>query len=197
MLPRIFFGSILKRGESLKKVLGFIKKHSLSLVFLLISFLIMGWIFSFSAEVSEESSETSRGVSYFIASVIVGGFSDLTETEKEVQVSELVPIVRKVAHFTIYAALGFFLMLSASLFYLENKQNIKRDVASAVALGVSLFYAATDEFHQLFVEGRSGSVRDVCIDFCGALVGVLFAVFVLALYQKIRQKREEKKLYNK
>ncbi|MBQ8869494.1 MAG: VanZ family protein [Oscillospiraceae bacterium] len=181
----------------MKKVLGFIKKHSLSLVFLLISFLIMGWIFSFSAEVSEESSETSRGVSYFIASVIVGGFSDLTETEKEVQVSELVPIVRKVAHFTIYAALGFFLMLSASLFYLENKQNIKRDVASAVALGVSLFYAATDEFHQLFVEGRSGSVRDVCIDFCGALVGVLFAVFVLALYQKIRQKREEKKLYNK
>ncbi len=180
----------------MKRVLGFTKKHALSLVFLLIAVLLMGRIFAFSAEVSEESSETSRGVSYFIASVIVGGFSELGEAERDAKVLELVPIVRKVAHFTIYAALGFFLMLSASTFYLENKQKIKRDVASAVALGVSLFYAATDEFHQLFVEGRSGSVRDVCIDFCGALVGVLFAVFVLALFLKIRQKRKKKKVYN-
>lgn len=180
----------------MNKILCFTKKHALSLVFLLFSFLIMGWIFSFSAEVSDKSSETSKGVSYFIASVIVGDFSDLSEAQKEAQVAELVPIVRKVAHFAIYAALGFFLMLSASSYYLENKQKIKRDVASAVALGVSLFYAATDEFHQLFVEGRSGSVRDVCIDFCGALVGVLFAVFVLALFLKIRQKIREKKVYN-
>ncbi len=180
----------------MKKVFAFAKKHTASLVFFLISILLMGRIFAFSAEKSEESQQTSAGVCYFIASVIVGGFSDLPDAEKAARVEELVPAVRKIAHFSIYAALGFFLMLSALSFYLENKKDIKRDVSMAFSLGVSLLYAASDEFHQLFVEGRSGSVRDVCIDFCGALVGVFFAIFVLALYQKIRQKREKKKVYN-
>jgi VanZ family protein len=38
----------------------------------------------------------------------------------------------------------------------------------------SMLYASTDEFHQLFVEGRSGSVRDVMIDTLGATLGILF-----------------------
>jgi len=190
------FGGILRKEEEMKKVFAFAKKHVASLVFLLIALLLMGRIFAFSAEKSEESQKTSEGVCYFIASVIVGGFTDLPEADKELKVQELVPAVRKVAHFSIYAALGFFLMLSALSFYLENKREAKRDVSMAFALGVSLIYAASDEFHQLFVEGRSGSFRDVCIDFCGALVGVFFAIFVLALYQKIRKKREQKKGYN-
>ena len=33
-------------------------------------------------------------------------------------------------------------------------------------------YAMTDEFHQLFVPGRSGEIRDVCLDSAGVLVGV-------------------------
>ena len=195
-MPSSVFGGILKRGKNMRKVFGFAKKHAASLAFLLVAILIMARIFGFSAEVSEQSNETSEGVSYFVASVIVGGFSDLSEAEQEDRVNALVPAVRKVAHFAIYAALGFFMMLSACSFYLENKKEIKRDVAMAVSLGVSLFYAATDEFHQLFVEGRSGSFRDVCIDFCGALVGVFFAIFVLALFLKIRQKRSQKKVYN-
>ena len=190
------FGGILRKEEEMNKVFAFAKKHTASLVFLLIALLLMGRIFAFSAEKSEESQKTSEGVCYFIASVIVGGFSDLPEAEKEARVEELVPAVRKVAHFSIYAALGFFLMLSALSFYLENKKKVKRDVSMAFALGVSLIYAATDEFHQLFVEGRSGNFRDVCIDFCGALVGVFCAIFVLALYQKIRKKSEKKKVYN-
>ena len=34
-------------------------------------------------------------------------------------------------------------------------------------------YAATDEFHQLFVPGRSGQVSDVILDSAGAATGVL------------------------
>ena len=34
-------------------------------------------------------------------------------------------------------------------------------------------YAATDEFHQLFIPGRSGQVSDVLLDSAGALAGVL------------------------
>ncbi|MBQ5816207.1 MAG: hypothetical protein IIW33_01970, partial [Oscillospiraceae bacterium] len=79
----------------MNKVFAFAKKHTASLVFLLIALLLMGRIFAFSAEKSEESQKTSEGVCYFIASVIVGGFSDLPEAEKEARVEELVPAVRK------------------------------------------------------------------------------------------------------
>jgi len=33
----------------------------------------------------------------------------------------------------------------------------------------ALFYAASDEFHQLFVPGRNGTVRDVLIDSIGII----------------------------
>ncbi len=41
--------------------------------------------------------------------------------------------------------------------------------AAAIAIG----YAATDEFHQTFVDGRQGSPRDVAIDSAGVLVAAL------------------------
>ena len=33
-------------------------------------------------------------------------------------------------------------------------------------------FAATDEYHQSFVAGRGPSVRDVCIDTFGAMIGI-------------------------
>jgi VanZ family protein len=44
----------------------------------------------------------------------------------------------------------------------------------AVAVAIALGYAATDEFHQTFVEGRAGVITDVFIDAGGiALAGLL------------------------
>ena len=37
---------------------------------------------------------------------------------------------------------------------------------------ICLLYAASDEFHQTFIPGRGGQVKDVIIDSCGALVGI-------------------------
>lgn len=41
--------------------------------------------------------------------------------------------------------------------------------ALLVALAITLLWAASDEWHQTFVPGRSGRVRDVMIDGAGAL----------------------------
>ena len=46
---------------------------------------------------------------------------------------------------------------------------------------ICLFYAVTDEYHQMFIPGRGSSVSDVLIDFGGALVGLGF--FYLAYYK--------------
>lgn len=46
------------------------------------------------------------------------------------------------------------------------------------ALVICAVYAATDEFHQLFVDGRGFQFSDIFLDFCGALLGVLVVVGV-------------------
>ncbi len=43
------------------------------------------------------------------------------------------------------------------------------------AIGISLAYACTDEFHQTFVRGREGTPRDVGID----AIGMAMAAYVL------------------
>ena len=67
-------------------------------------------------------------------------------------------MLRKLAHTTEYAVLGFLLLRA-----------IGRE-GLAVLAGVG--YAATDELHQHFVPGRHGAVYDVAIDAVGVLVGV-------------------------
>jgi VanZ family protein len=48
-------------------------------------------------------------------------------------------------------------------------------------------YAASDEFHQLFVPGRSGEVKDVLIDSAGAVTGALLFYLALRLYENYRK----------
>jgi hypothetical protein len=43
----------------------------------------------------------------------------------------------------------------------------------ALAWGLTVLYAVTDELHQTFVDGRIGTPRDVLIDAAGALVAAL------------------------
>ena len=68
-------------------------------------------------------------------------------------------VLRKLAHLSEYALLGFLLARA-----------VRRP---AVAVVLAAGYAATDEVHQTFVEGRHGAPLDVAIDTVGALVGVL------------------------
>jgi VanZ family protein len=67
-------------------------------------------------------------------------------------------VLRKLAHLGEYAVLGLLLARAT-----------RRPVAAAL---LAAAYAATDEVHQTFVEGRHGAPRDVAIDTLGAIVGV-------------------------
>ena len=178
----------------MKKFFIFVKKHKVSLVLFAITLLIMARIFSFSAEASDQSQETSESVAYFIAALIIRGFSSLPESEQLLEIDALVPVIRKIAHFVIYMALGFVAFSTQNAFLLENKQRALFLRCGAVTAVFSLLYAATDEIHQLFVDGRSGSVRDVLLDFCGAVCGILTAFLLLALFLKMRKKRQGKSL---
>ncbi len=79
-------------------------------------------------------------------------------------------LLRKLAHFTEYAVL-------TGLWW-RALRGLGVRLPLAVAMAISLGYAATDEFHQTFVDGRKGTPVDVLIDFAGivtaaAVIGLL------------------------
>ena len=69
---------------------------------------------------------------------------------------------RKVAHFSEYA-----LLLALWWRALATKVSERR--ALVLALAITVLYAATDELHQTFVNGRAGRPLDVGSDTAGAL----------------------------
>ena len=46
-----------------------------------------------------------------------------------------------------------------------------------------LLYAMSDEYHQTFVMGRSGELRDVLIDSLGIITGIVLTVLILKLFK--------------
>jgi VanZ family protein len=80
-------------------------------------------------------------------------------------------VLRKLAHATEYAILGFLLLRATG------------SERWALALGVA--YAVSDEIHQHFVEGRHGAPIDVLIDSVGVAVGV----FVLRMRDELSRAR--------
>ena len=77
-------------------------------------------------------------------------------------------LLRKLAHTAEYALLG-------ALF-------VRAIGRSSLAFTLTVLYAASDEIHQTFVEGRVGAVHDVAIDAIGAAIGI-------ALYRSVRMRR--------
>ncbi|WP_138207306.1 VanZ family protein [Haloimpatiens lingqiaonensis] len=75
-------------------------------------------------------------------------------------------IVRKAGHFTEYFILCI-LVFNALRYNFNKKKCLK------IAIFFVFLYACSDEFHQLFVPGRSGQFRDVFIDTLGGILGGL------------------------
>lgn len=136
-------------------------------------------IFSFSAQNSEKSSNTSAAVIENVVSAVYPGFKDMTDTEKTEKVESLQFTARKIAHFLIYTVLGILSLLSV-ISYCKLRFYLR----TAISALICLLYAASDEVHQLFVAGRSCEIRDILIDFCGALLGIAICA-VITRFTKI------------
>ena len=82
-------------------------------------------------------------------------------------------ILRKIAHALIFGMLAWLfwrgVMQKTRLPIEENRDN-KWKIKLILVIIFSVLYAFSDEFHQSFVPGRSGSIIDVGIDSVGILV---------------------------
>ena len=136
----------------MKKIISFI---------VLILWMIV--IFSFSSADANKSTGTSDKVITTMIEIKDKITNNETpNNEKEIIVKNSSFYIRKIAHITEYLILGF---LMFNLLKQYSVTNIY------YAIGLSILYSCTDEFHQLFISGRSGSIRDVLIDTIGILIG--------------------------
>lgn len=136
----------------MKKIISFI---------VLILWMIV--IFSFSSADANKSTGTSDKVITTMIEIKDKITNNETpNNEKEIIIKNSSFYIRKIAHITEYLILGF---LTFNLLKQYSVTNIY------YAIGLSILYSCTDEFHQLFINGRSGSIRDVLIDSIGILIG--------------------------
>jgi len=66
------------------------------------------------------------------------------------------------------------------LFFSALSQSRKYDKALLFSAILAFFYGISDEWHQTFVFGREGKVRDVAID----LAGIILALSFISLFRK-------------
>lgn len=114
-----------------------------------------------------------------------GGFSDLLYgllrfLRIPLNESALHFLLRKGAHFTAYLLLG--LLYAYALEARTLREHLR-------CLLLAFLYAASDEYHQIFVPGRSGEVRDVLIDTSGAFLGLT----ARSLWHLFRERRASRK----
>ncbi len=149
-----------------------------NIIFLVLAILWMILIFHFSAQRDVVSQQESHHVDRLYFGLFGLDFEGLSEEEQILAAEKVDLIVRKSAHVFEYFVLG-------TLFYFTFKGAVKHPYL--FALGASALYACSDEVHQLFVQGRSGEVRDALIDTGGALLALL----LIRLIQRLRQRKRK------
>ena len=134
-------------------------------IFTLMVLLWMGIIFWFSAQPADQSERMCLSVGHVAGLLFVDGYEDWPQERQEAFEEEIDHGVRKAAHFTEYAILGLLLTAMYRAYGHEGERLF------LLAAGTGSLYAATDEFHQLFVQGRSCQITDWMIDTCGVITG--------------------------
>ena len=88
-------------------------------------------------------------------------------------------IIGKTAHLTEYA------VLSVLLFWAVCKNLIVNKINWGIPFLYTVFYAISDEVHQLFIPTRTGMARDVIIDAIGGVIGLWMLKIIVP---KVRNK---------
>ena len=161
--------------KSIKFKKNLIFKRVLFLIMLAITFYA---IFKFSSQDGELSSSVSRKVTTFFVELL-SKVKNMDAGLKLHYITKLEPIVRKLAHFSIYTIVGFSIMGFMCTF---NIRNIFKFIISNF---VGIIYAVSDEIHQSFTPGRSPRVLDVCIDSLGVLTGIFILIFLIILLESV------------
>jgi len=142
------------------------KSSILRLILVVGTILLIAGIFRLSNQPAAHSNELSKTVATY----------SLPYVEKwtgyDIGLGQWNHTLRKLAHFSLYFLLASILMVLCRV----NRCSWRK--ALFISLSVSVAYAIIDETHQLFVDGRGASIRDVAIDSAGAMLGITVVYLV-------------------
>lgn len=160
----------------------------LAVIFWIITVALIVMIFHFSGQSATQSSNTSNMVVNIINEVLGVEIEDDT-------------VIRKVAHATEFAILTAFTFaalsstnkISNKTSYAESPVKLMRsdnEMNIVFTLWFTILNAIFDEYHQLFVDGRDGSIRDVLIDLIGIVIVLIIIRVAFTIYLKTKGKSE-------
>ncbi|MDR3190611.1 MAG: VanZ family protein [Lactobacillaceae bacterium] len=149
---------------------------------LVMVFVIMGILFYSSSQTYTQQSQVSNlhvwladepGKAFFAAHTFK--YAGMLENARYNYFGYMEFLLRKMAHYSIYFALGM-------SWFLALKNRIKQPILTAfVAWMAATGYAGMDEFHQLLTSERTPLIQDVMLDSAGALTAVSFALLVAGI----------------
>ena len=168
-----------------------LKKRIAFLVFLVLTILWMSVIFGFSSNDAAESTVQSNTVTEIILRIFNRDFDEMSPEEQQRLIDSCDGIVRKFAHFTAYAILGF-LWYHTLFFAPGGFFNNKRRIIGFTFAPCVLF-AVTDEYHQTLVDGRAGRFTDVIIDSAGVAFGIIMSVLLSVIVGMVALKKPRKR----
>lgn len=149
-----------------------LKNNKKTTTLLILTILWMAVIFFFSSQPGGESSLVSGTVRKIIVEFIEWLFSGHPPGFIGAIILNSDHIVRKTGHVVEYAILGVLVV--------NLTHGLRIRMYFPVSALICFLYAASDEFHQVFVPGRGPMVSDVMLDTAGALAGMgLFTAIVL------------------
>lgn len=159
------------------------KINKKSILFAILSIVWMTVIFIFSNQNADDSTDQSDFVTRILLMIFMPDYNTSSDAEILKIISSLSFIIRKAAHFSIYAILGIFTYFTV---YFSVNKKIK---SAIVSLLICFIYACSDEMHQLFISGRSGQIRDVFIDFSGALTATIIVLIIFKIKAHLKTKQ--------
>ena len=150
----------------------------------IISFLLiiiwMIFIFFMSNMPSKESDNESKTLIIYIIEKYDILVNSNSSTIKRHHSDEFITIAngifRKCAHAFVYFVLS---ILIFNFLHKLNKFGIYKNFI--IDIITCIIYACTDEYHQTFVVGRSGELRDILIDSFGAILGLVIIIVITKL----------------
>ena len=169
---------------------------------IIISILIILWgtrIFMFSAENGENSqkkSTTAIAKAITIALKITNKFGLTNEHPSETRIYQAAEVsdgpARNIMHQAEYFILAMLVMILVNILLNYNKYIL----SFILTLIACIIFAYFDEFHQTFVIGRSGQLKDVVVDTTGMIYAIIIYTTYYYTYQNGR-KRELNQINNR
>ena len=86
--------------------------------------------------------------------------------------------LRKVAHASEYCVFAVILIIA-----LKNSRVSGKKIYF-IATIICFLYACTDEYHQTFVNGRTGQFTDTLIDTAGGAIGCILVIIINKFFKK-------------